>query len=91
MFEHIPNAHALQFWAPNSYMIIFEHDFRDGPLDFGGFSSKVRFFRRRLQICIHVCYAESPDARTKNAVNLLGLALWKNAQLLGTSNLISFC
>ena len=50
MFEHIPNTHALQFWAPNSYMIIFEHDFRDGPLDFGGFSSKVRFFRRRLRM-----------------------------------------
>ena len=29
-------------------------------------------------------------ARTKNAVNLLDWARWKNTQLLGTSNLISF-
>ena len=37
-----------------------------------------------------LCDAESYKLRIKNAVNLLGLALWKNTQLLGTSNLISF-
>ena len=42
------------------------------------------------QIWVHVCYAENRIARTKNAVNLLGLAPWKNAQLLGISNVISF-
>ena len=37
-----------------------------------------------------LCNAENRIARTKNAVNLLGQALQKNAQLLGTSNAISF-
>ena len=37
-----------------------------------------------------LCDTESRNARTKTALNLLGLALWKNTQLLGTSNLISF-
>ena len=37
-----------------------------------------------------LCDTKLQIARTKNAVNLLGLALWKNAQLLGTSNVISF-
>ena len=34
--------------------------------------------------------AETNSARTKTALNLLGLAPWKNTHLLGTSNLISF-
>mgnify|MGYP000400882507 CR=1 FL=1 len=34
--------------------------------------------------------AENWIARTKTALNLLGLAPWKNTQLLGTSNVISF-
>ena len=37
-----------------------------------------------------LCRHENSELWTKNAVNLLGLALWKNTQLLGTSNLISF-
>ena len=37
-----------------------------------------------------VCNAENQIRLTKTALNLLGLALWKNTQLLGTSNLISF-
>ena len=37
-----------------------------------------------------LCRHENSELWTKNAVNLLGLALWKNTQLLGTSNVISF-
>ena len=37
-----------------------------------------------------LCDSKFQIARTKNAVNLQGLALWKNTQLLGTSNVISF-
>ena len=50
VFEHIPNAHALQFWAPNSPYATFGHDFRAGPRDFGGFSSKVDFLQAGLHI-----------------------------------------
>ena len=42
------------------------------------------------QIPYHGRDAENEIARTKNAVNLLDWARWKNTQLLGTSNLISF-
>ena len=37
-----------------------------------------------------LCQHENGIARTKTALNLLGLAPWKNTHLLGTSNLISF-
>ena len=37
-----------------------------------------------------LCNAETKTARTKTALNLLGLAPWKNTHLLGTSNLIIF-
>ena len=37
-----------------------------------------------------LCRHENEIARTKTALNLLGLAPWKNTHLLGTSNLISF-
>ena len=37
-----------------------------------------------------LCNAETKTARTKTALNLLGLAPWKNTHLLGTSNVISF-
>ena len=53
---------------------------------------KVGFSFRNTgsQIRYHVCDAENQTARTKTALNLLGLAPWKNTHLLGTSNLISF-
>ena len=37
-----------------------------------------------------LCRHENSELWPKNAVNLLGLAPWKNTQLLGTSNVISF-
>ena len=37
-----------------------------------------------------LCDTESYKLWTKTALNLLGLAPWKNTHLLGTSNLISF-
>lgn len=37
-----------------------------------------------------LCRHENSELWTKNAENLLGLALWKYTHLLGTSNLISF-
>ena len=37
-----------------------------------------------------LCQHENKIARTKTALNLLGLAPWKNTHLLGTSNVISF-
>ena len=50
MFEHIPDASAVQFVAPNSAWITFGQGERPKFIKFSRFCSKVDFFREGLHI-----------------------------------------
>ena len=50
VFEHIPNASAVQFWASNSSSVTFGHAKHPKILDFYWFCSKVDFFREGLHM-----------------------------------------
>ena len=57
VFEHIPNAHALQFWVPDASSSTFRHGFRAGPPRFWRNLPKFQFYQRRLHIRTTKCSA----------------------------------